>query len=262
MSFSFRRVCAIFLRNMMAERRNFMRLMDAVYWPVIDIILWGMTSRWISETKQNLPDFILIIMTGLIFWQVVMRVSYEISVGLLDEVFNKSFVTLFSTPLSLAEWMLGVMLNGIIKTLFVLLFGSTVVWGLYALNIFDFGWMLIPFTMSLIIFGWITGLVGAACIVYWGSKVMSIPWAVAFFFAPLSAVYYPLEALPYWAQAIAVWLPTPYIFEGMRTVITMGIFPTRDFAMSIGLNGLYLAGALLLFKIMFEKSRARGFDRL
>lgn len=262
MSFSLSRVYAIFLRNLMAERRNFMRLMDAVYWPVIDIVLWGMTSSWMSHSKQELPDFVLIIMTGLIFWQVVMRVSYEISVGLLDEVFNKSFITLFSTPLTLAEWMCGVMINGVIKTFFVLLFGSLIVWGLYALNIFAFGWMLIPFTLSLIIFGWTTGLFGAALIVYWGSKVMSIPWVIAFLFAPVSAVYYPVHVLPEWAQNIAACLPTSYIFEGMREVLTHGVFPAYNFCMSIALNSVYLAISLILFKIMFEKSRARGFDRL
>ena len=262
MEFSFYRVRAVILRSFMAERRNFMRLMDAMYWPIMDILLWGMSSSWIAKSHSKLPDIVLVIMTGLVFWQVVMRASYEISVGLIEEVWSKSFVTLFSTPLTVREWILGVMLNGIIKTLFVLFFGVLIVWLLYALNIFTFGWMLIPFVISLILFGWVTGFVGASLIVYWGNKVSSVPWVFAFLFAPFSAVYYPIDALPVWGQYLAYCLPLSYIFEGMRTVIFSNTYPWEQLAISFGLNSIYLFISLSFFKFMFKKSRKRGFDRL
>jgi len=262
MSFSMRRVRAVMLRNIMAELTNFGRLMDAIYWPTIDIMLWGMTSSWLAQSEQQIPNLVLVIMTGLVFWQIVMRASYEISVGLLEEVWSRSFVTLFSTPLSINEWIFGVMLMGVLKTILVLLFGVGIVWAFYTLNIFSFGWMLIPFSFALIMFGWVVGFLGAAVIVYKGDRVSSLPWVFAFLFAPFSAVYYPVALLPNWLQSIALCLPTSYIFEGMRSVIATGEFPVKDFAMSMGLNAVYLTCALMLFRFMFEKSRARGFDRL
>lgn len=262
MNLSLSRIWAIVLRNMLAERRNLMRISDALYWPILDIMLWGLTSKWIETSQVQVPNLVLIIMTGLVFWQVVTRANFEISIPLIEELWNKSFVSLFATPLTIWEWIVGVMINGIIKTFFVLLFGMSVVWVLYSLNILVVGWMLIPFTLSLIMFGWVTGFLGASMIVYWGQKVQNLPWIMAFVFAPISAVYYPISTLPLWAQKIALCLPLPYIFEGMRMVLSTGTMPYSNLLMSFVLNVFYLVLSICLFKHMFEKSRAKGLDRL
>lgn len=262
MNLSLQRVWAIVLRNILAERRNFMRISDALYWPILDISLWGFTTSWLEKSHQQMPNLVLMVLTGLVLWQVVMRANYEISIPLIEEIWNKSFVSLFATPLTIWEWIIGVMITGVIKTCFVLVFGVLIVWLFYSLNIFVFGWMLIPFVISLIMFGWVTGFLGASMIVYWGQKVQNLPWIMAFLFAPVSAVYYPIEALPHWLQTVAYSLPLPYIFEGMRSVILEGKLPVNYLAISFLLNIIYLALALLLFKYMFEKSRIKGLDRL
>ena len=90
-----------------------------------------------------------------------------------------------------------------------------------------------------------------------------LAWMTAYLFAPFSAVYYPLNALPHWAQTIADVLPTTYIFEGMREVLTFQIFSWKKFAVSIGLNLVYLVLSILFFNYMFqEKSRNKGLARL
>ena len=50
-------------------------------------------------------------------------------------------------------------------------------------------------------------------------------------FAPFSAVFYPITALPQWAQNISWCLPTTYIFEGMRILLYI-----RDFSYAIFLD--------------------------
>ncbi len=262
MNISLSRIWAIVLRNMLAERRNIMRISDALYWPVIDIMLWGFTSTWIEKSQVQLSNVVLVVMTGLVLWQVLMRTNYEISIPLIEELWNKSFVSLFVTPLTIWEWILGVMISGVIKTIFVVLFGVLVVWLLYSLNILLIGWMFLPFVISLILFGWVTGFLSASMIVYWGQKVQNLPWIMAFLFAPVSAVYYPITVLPTWAQKIAYCLPLSYIFEGMRMILSTGHIPYSYLLISFALNILYLTLAICLFKYMFEKSRAKGLDRL
>ena len=87
-------------------------------------------------------------------------------------------------------------------------------------------------------------------------------WMIAFIFAPFSAVFYPVDILPAWAQRISWCLPTTYIFEGMRTILSSGTFPAWYFLLSIVLNLVYLFLAYTLFQFMFEKSRAKGLARL
>ncbi len=262
MNIALHRIWAVMLRNMLSEKRNLIRLTDAIYWPTMDIILWGLTSTWMRNNQLQIPNIVLVIMSGLVMWQVVMRANYEISISMMEEMWHKSLINLFASPLTVTEWVIGCMLNGLIKTIFVLFFGAGVVWLLYALNIFTMGWMIIPFVFSLIMFGWTTGFLGSSLIIYYGQKASNLPWVMAFLFTPVSGVYYPIATLPGWAQKIAYALPTAYIFEGMRSIIFTGQMPYRELFISFCLNVTYLIGSISLFIFMFERSRNRGLDRL
>ena len=102
----------------------------------------------------------------------------------------------------------------------------------------------------------------AAISLYFGQRFQMLAWMTTYGFAPFSAIYYPMNALPTWAQAIGKCLPMSYVFEGMRKVLKEGRFDMYDFGMSLALNGLYLILSLLLFRFLFEKSRAKGLSRL
>jgi ABC-2 type transport system permease protein len=252
----FYRIKAIVLKNIYNEFSNIVRLADSLYWPVIDIALWGLSSVWLQKTQPGVPNIVLTILTGLVFWQVINRANNEISLTMIEEVWSKSLVNLFSTPLQLFEWLCGALITGLIKTTFV-------VWTFYALNIFTAGWILIPFSFSLILYGWTIGLIGASLIIYWGQKMSSVPWMMLFLFAPFSAVFYPLDVLPYWMRIIAKSLPGAYIFEGMRkSLFNPDYLPLSDLLISYGLNIIYLTLAVILFKFMFEKSRSKGLAQL
>ncbi len=259
---NFNRVTAVIVRHMYAYKRHFDRLTDSFYWPLMDIVIWGLTSAWIASQQQSVPHIVLMLLTALVFWQVVWRGNYEISVNLLEEFWNQNLVNMFSTPLTLAEWIVSVMILAIIKMLITVSFCMVAVWLLYTTNILSFGWALIPWVISLLMSGWIMGFLGSSVIVYWGQKVQTIAWTMGFLFAPFSAVYYPLEQLPAWVQKVSVWLPTTYVFEGMRATLKTGQLDTSMLIKSFAFNSIYLTGALLLFRFMFEKSRTKGLGRL
>lgn len=255
------RVLGVFYRYFYVLKKGPQQLSDLFYWPLIDILLWGLTSIWIQKYNP-VSDLPLILLTGLIFWQVTWRGSVDVSVSLLQELWNRNLVNLFSTPLKVSEWMSGVVLLSFCKLVLTVLFGSLAVYILYALNVFTIGWAFIPFAASLLLFGWTLGFLAASIIIYWGHQVEAFAWMIGFLFAPFSAVFYPVGILPSWAQTIAWCLPTTYIFEGMRHLLQGGEFPVYDFCMSLGLNLLYLSSALLLFKKMFNKTLEKGLARL
>lgn len=256
------RIIAVMFRHLYAFSRNFDRLTDSFYWPVLDIVLWGLTSVWVQKSQAPVSNFILVLLTGLVYWQIVWRANYEISVNLLEEFWNQNLVNLFSTPLRLSEWIAAVMLIGLVKMLISIGVGVGAVFILYHLNILSVGWMTIPFFALLLMSGWILGFLGSSFIVYYGQKVQTIAWTMGFLFAPFSAVYYPVDVLPKWVQFISRLLPTTYVFEGMRMILATGTAPYDYLFKSIGLTVLYLSCAIWLFCTMFEKSRAKGLGRL
>ncbi len=257
-----KRIYAVILRIMYFERHNAVRLTEFFYWPLFDIIIWGMTGSWIEKTQSTPIKLVLLLMTGLVLWQVVLRASYEISVTLMEEMWGRSFINLFATPLNLVEWIIAVMLSGLLKMGLVLLYGGSVVALLYGHNIFAIGWPILFFAVLLMISGWAIGFATAAVIIRLGQRVGSLPWIMSYFFAPFSGVFYPVENLPICAQYISYSLPTTYVFDVMREYLQSGQFLWNKIGMAIGLNALFLSTALIFFFRMFAKSKNRGLYRL
>ncbi len=256
-----KRAVGVFFRYFYVLIKGPQQLSDLFYWPLIDILLWGLTSIWIQtqDIGTNLP---LILMTGLIFWQITWRGSVDIGVSLLQEFWHRNLINLFSTPLKISEWIGGVIMLCLCKLLMTILFGAFAVYILYSLNVFTIGWAFLPFAIPLLIFGWVLGFLGASFIIYWGMQLEALAWMIGFLFAPFSAVFYPVHVLPGWAQNISWCLPTTYIFEGMRSILATGEFPLKNFTLSFGLSILYLTLSICLFKFMFKKSLAKGLARL
>ncbi len=258
---SWGRIWAVFLRYFYYFAK-LDHLCDLFYWPALDIFLWGMTSVWIQKQEGGVSDLALAILTGLVFWQIVWRANYEITVNLLQEFWNRNLVNLFSTPLKRSEWVAALMVIGVVKICISLLFGAFFVYLLYTLNVFSLGWAFLPYCVSLTLSGWFMGFISAGIIVYYGQRVQMLAWMTAYIFAPFSAVYYPLTALPGWAQAIAQVLPTTHIFEGMRQVLNEHHFSLKTLLLSFLLNFIYLGLSIAFFSWMFEKSRSKGLARL
>jgi ABC-2 type transport system permease protein len=81
---------------------------------------------------------------------------------------------------------------------------------------------------------------------------------MVFLFQPISCVFYPIEVLPRWLQAVAWANPAAHVFEGMRGVLQGGGLPVMHLAWAGGLNLLYLAAMIGLFHYTFNICKERG----
>jgi len=258
---SFNRIWAICLRYLYFFAQ-FETLAELLFWPLIDVLLWGLTGVWVQKGSDSVPELALAILTALVFWQILWRTSYEITVNLLREYWERNLVNLFSTPLKVSEWMSAVLITGLGKTLFNIGFSSLIIFLFYKLNVFTIQWAFLPYAALLCVAGWSIGFVTAGILALYGQRMQMLAWMTPFAVAPFSAIFYPLATLPAWAQKIALCLPTTYIFEGMRSVLFEGTFSMYSIWMSLILNAIYLVASILFFKMMFEKSRTKGLARL
>ncbi len=255
------RVLAMVRRHFLLSFKRFNRLFSVVYWPFINIVIWGITSVWI-QTLSDDPHIATTILTGLVLWQIVFRVNLETAKGLYEELLHHNIVNLFATPLTWLEWVVAVMIMGVINMVLVISVSATAVYVLYGINLLDLGNYLWLFMGLLLVSGWFIGFLICGLLIYWGLKAQDFIYSIGYVFAPFSAIFYPLAALPPVAQTIGRWLPTSYVFEAMRQLLKTGTFDQGLINTSIALNALYLAAALLFFKMQFERSRVQGLGRL
>lgn len=252
------RIYALLLRNLYTFKRSFDRLSDAFYWPTIDLILWGLTSSYFVSLAPNSGQLFIAIIGGILFWVIPWRAQYEITIGLLNELWDKNLTNLFVSPLKLSEWMISLLLMGFIKASISLSFASIVAFILYKMNIFVYGFYLIPFAFLLLMFGWSFGFLVASILLRYGSRIQTLAWTVTWAAAPFSAIYFPVSILPDWAQTISRLLPSSYVFEGSRSVIYNHTFDWNMFYTGLILNLIYITIAFFLFRLSFKKALERG----
>ncbi|KKQ38078.1 MAG: hypothetical protein US54_C0018G0001 [Candidatus Roizmanbacteria bacterium GW2011_GWA2_37_7] len=217
------RVYAIILRHFFLLRRSYEHMMHLFYWVSLDLVLWGITSTYfqnISGTSQNL---VFMIISGVLFWNIVQRTQLEINIGVLEELWNKNLVNLFVSPLKIKELTTALTLMGFVKATISLIVGSIVAFILYKTNISIYSYHILAFIALLMLTGVWVGFFISSFLVRFGTRAEIIAWSFVWILTPFSAVYFPLSALPQWAQFIAKFIPTSYIFEEARNLLFNGI---------------------------------------
>ena len=97
-----------------------------------------------------------------------------------------------------------------------------------------------------------------AVVLRFGLGAESLAWVAIFAFAPISAVYYPVETLPAWLQIVAWCTPSAYVFEGMRSVLIDNIFQYDLLLGAILVNIVYLFAGIFVFAFSFQGARKQG----
>ncbi len=253
-----RRVRALVLRYLLLLRRDPARLVDTFYWPLIDIAVWGLLTSFVAGRGAKLPNAIGVFLGAAILWNLFFRCAQDVSVSFLDDVWSRSVVTIFASPLSFGEFALAIMLLGLVKLMLTLAAMSIAAWLLYAFNLFSLGIALVPFIANLVLLGWSVGLVSLALILRFGGRWAIVAWSLPFLLMPFSSVFYPESVLPPLAKVVARAIPANHVFEGMRSVVMDGRMDWGRLGWATILNLLYLALAAAVTAWVFRAALRRG----
>ncbi len=254
----FHRIWGVTLRYNYLFKRSLDRQVDAFYWPTVDLVLWGITATYIASRGPDANLAVLMVISGIVLWIVLWRGQYEFTVNILEDVWNKNLINMFVSPLKLSEWIIAFSSLGFVKAIVSTSFAGLIALFLYQVKIFDRGLELLPYLFLLLMTGWCMGLFVGGLIMRFGTKVQNFAWSMVFIIAPFSAVYYPLTALPEWAQKVALIIPSSYVFEGARQVLIDGVLNWSKVIIALSLNCLYIALTLAFFKSSFKKVLNRG----
>ena len=259
---NFNRVLAMVIRYTYNLKHSLDRLSDMFYWPLLDLLVWGITGLYLAKFNHLSSNYLFLILNGLVFWIVVWRGQYEINTNLLAEIWDKNIVNIFISPLNVYEWILSFMIFGLIKSLISVAFSAIIAYLIYGFNILSYGPALVLFFISLIMTGWAFGFVVAGFLVRYGQRIQTLAWGGVAIVAPFSVLYYPLSVLPHWAQTVAHFVPSSYVFEALREALFTKQIAFDKLIISFGINTIYLTLGIAFFVFMFNKSKKLGLGRL
>jgi ABC-2 type transport system permease protein len=252
------RILALLQRQMYLYRRSLIRSLELVYWPLMDLLVWGFLSVYVAKLRGGGAGAIAFLLGGMILWDIFFRAQQAISVSFLEDVWTRNLLNVFVSPVSTTEFLCATMLLGVIKVVVIGVLLAALALALYAFNIFQYGLPLLPFVLNLIVAAWGMGIITTALILRFGQGAEALAWAVAFLFQPFSAVFYPVAVLPAAVQVVAWALPTTHAFEGMRTVLSGQPVPWGHVAWAAATNVVLFAIAAAVFAWVMRIARERG----
>lgn len=252
------RIIALVWRHLLLYKRSPQRIMEIVYWPLLDLLLWGFITVYLATYREALPAFVTFFLGALILWDILFRAQQGICITFLEEIWSRNLLNLFASPLTWKEFVAATMTISLIKVVGAAIVTILVAFALYSFNLFEIGVSLIPFMVNLVVMGWAIGIFTTGIILRYGQEAEVLAWGLAFLFQPFSAVFYPVSVLPPALQAITQFVPAAHVFEGMRGVIQEGVFPVEQLLWATGLNVIYLAAAIYFFQWMFHVVKDKG----
>ncbi|MBX3503735.1 MAG: ABC transporter permease [Alphaproteobacteria bacterium] len=258
MAASVRRIYAVVLRHLYLFRTSWLRILDSIYWPAVQMVMWGFLTQFLSSQTNYVAQAFGVLLSGLLLWEVLIRGNLSLSIAFLEEMWSRNLGHLFVSPLRPFEMAAGIVTVSLLRTLLGMIPVSLMAWAFFGYSVYDLGLPLIAFFLVLQMFGWSVGLSMSGMIMRLGLSAETFAWAGIFILLPVSGVYYPVSALPTWLQYIAWCLPTAYVFEGMRTILTQQVVRWDLMAPAFGLAIVYLAIGFRIFLWFFKSSRRKG----
>ena len=252
------KVYGLSLRHFYLIKSSFPRILDLIYWPSIQIFLWGFISKFFTLSSSYYNNTVGVILSAAILYDFLFRSSISYNMMFLEEIWSRNFTNLFIAPLKIKEIIVALILTALIRTLIGLVPAIILTAPLFGVSIFKLGFPLLFLFVSLYIFGITLGLFVSAGLMRFGPSFENIAWSTMFLLAPFGCIYYPVETLPEIFQSIAYAFPLVYIFEETRNILVNQSVNYENIIRALYFNGGYLIAAVSVFYYSFDKAREKG----
>jgi ABC-2 type transport system permease protein len=255
------RIRAVARRQAFVMLRSPHRLFDVTIWPLVDALLFGSIAAFFarqggpSGAVQTSAGYLL---AGIVLWHVVYQAQIAVATGFLEETWSRNLLSLMVTPLRELEYVAGVALFGLVKLVMGVGVVALVAFGLYAFDVTDLGFGLLPVVAVLLLAGWAISLLVIGFVLRYGSGAEALAWGILFVVMPLSGVFYPIDALPGLLQPVALLLPTTHAFAAGRALLVHGATPWAELGLAALTTGLLLAASTTFAVLMLRTFRRRG----
>lgn len=258
MSGTARRVGAILLRHFFLWRGSWTRLFDLVYWPVLQVMIWGFMTEFLAGKSSWVAQAGGVFIGAVLLWDVLVRGQFGMTLSMLEEMWSRNLANLFVSPLRPSEFAVALMSLSILRSLIGVVPAALLAIPLFGYSVFELGLPLLAFWSLLLVFGWAIGLALCGLLLRFGLAAESYAWASVFLLAPFSGVYYPVATLPGWLQPLAWCLPTTHVFEGMRAAMVDGAFRWELMLGALALDLACIAAGFAVFLGAVASARRRG----
>jgi len=255
---SSRRVAAMVLRYSYLLRSSWPRLLELIYWPAVQMLMWGFLQLYIAGNAGFFARAGGTFIGAVLLWDILFRGQLGFSISFLEEMWARNLANLMISPLRPIEFVIALMIMSVIRLAIGMGPVSLLAIAFFGFNLYGLGLALAAFFINLIMISWAIGILVSGLVLRNGLGAESLAWTIMFLLLPLTCVYYPVTILPNWLQTLAWALPPTYVFEGMRELLINHVFRADLMAQALALNAAFFAFAAIGFIALLDSARRQG----
>ncbi len=255
---SLSRIGAMVLRYWYLLRSSWPRLLDLIYWPAVQMLMWGFLQLYLAQNAGFFARAGGTFIGAVLLWDILFRGQLGFSLSFLEEMWSRNFGNLMISPLRPVEFVLALMTMSVIRLAISTIPVALLAIAFFGFNLFGLGLALAAFFVNLMLTSWAVGLLVSGLVLRNGLGAENMTWSVMFIFLPLTCVYYPVAVLPHWLQPVAWLLPPTYVFEGMRALIIQHAFRADLMLEALALNVVFFLGGAAAFMALLKSARRSG----
>lgn len=252
------RTWAMLLRYLYLLRGSWPRIVELIYWPTVQMLMWGFLQLYLSEKSGFFAEMGGVFIGSVLLWDILFRGQLGFSISFMEEMWARNMGHLMMTPLRPLEFAAALMAMSLVRLAIGLVPVTLMAMAFFGFNLWGLGLALVAFFVNLFLTSWAIGLAVSGMVLRFGLGAEGLAWSVTFLLLPLTCVYYPVDVLPGWLQWISLSLAPTYVFEGMRALLIDGVFRADLMIVALGLNVMYFGLGLLVFLKFFDSARNAG----
>src|SRR5688572_26237108 len=170
----FRRMRGVYLRHYYLWRRNPEYLFDTFWQPVVDVLIWGFISYYLSRSRFELTPLVSFFLGGVVLFAILRRGQHEITFSFMEEAWSRNLQNILMTPVGMGEYFTASIVFGLLKLAVELALMGGLLALLFQFNILSIGFPILPFALNLLLTGWAIGLFVNAAIIYFGRGLVAL----------------------------------------------------------------------------------------
>jgi len=114
-AFSLRRVGAMVLRYWYLLRYSWPRIVDLIYWPAVQMLMWGFLQLYLTQHTSMVAQAGGAFIGAVLLWDILFRGQIGFSVSFLEEMWSRNLGNLMMTPLRPSELVASLMVMSIVR---------------------------------------------------------------------------------------------------------------------------------------------------
>jgi hypothetical protein len=105
---SLRRIWGLVYRHVALYRRSPPRVIELMYWPVLQMVVWGFVTAYLAGVQANTASVAAgVLLGGVLLWEAALRSQMGFSISFLEEIWSRNLGHIFVSPLRRASWWPG-----------------------------------------------------------------------------------------------------------------------------------------------------------